>query len=235
MGIYDINPTTGAATLVVSTAAPGFRFFGLDYNDADGLLYGYTEYGASGLYSIDVDTGGMTRIVGGPPGVNGQGRALAVGNNTVYMLATRGDEGEPCFAYDLAQGPNGSWVGFTNPYPTHHSTGGAAWLRPPADAPESSGGVLDLEPRLWISGPNPTSRGAALNYRLFKPGACRLVVVDATGRCLMTLADGLADVGAREVVWNGTDRTGRPVPGGVYFANLSTMEGQRSVRILVIR
>lgn len=131
-GIYEIDPGTGQATLVLDVYTNfGFRFFALDYNAADGLLYGYTEYGVSGLYSIDLDSGQMTRIAGSPPNVNGQGRAMAVGNDTVYLCATRGDEGEPIFAYDLAQGPNGQWVGFTQPYPQYHSTGGAAWIPEP--------------------------------------------------------------------------------------------------------
>jgi len=135
IGIYEIDPRTGATTLVVDTTAPGFRFFALDYNCRDELLYGYTEYGNSGLYSIDVETQTMTKIAPPPPNVNGQGRGLAVGNGIVYLTATRGDENEPCFAYDLSQGHNGQWVGFTNPYPNHHSTGGAAWV-PPRPAPK---------------------------------------------------------------------------------------------------
>jgi hypothetical protein len=138
MGIYEIDTDSGAATLRVDTSREGFRFFALDFNARDGLLYGYTEYGDSGLYSIDPDTGEMTKIVRPPPNVNGQGRALAVGRNTVFLAATRGDEGEPCFAYDLSQGRNGQWVGFTNPYPLHHSTGGAAWI--PGDCPSDLNG-----------------------------------------------------------------------------------------------
>jgi len=131
-GIYRIDPQTGAATLVLDVYTDhGFRFFALDYNAADGLLYGYTEYGVSGLYSIDLDKEQMTRIVGPPPAQNGQGRGMAVGDNTVYLTATRGDDGIPLFAYDLSQGPNGEWTAFTQPYPEYHSTGGAAWIPQP--------------------------------------------------------------------------------------------------------
>ena len=60
------------------------------------------------------------------PGVSaGRRLRLAVAwrsNNTVYLTATRGDDGIPCFSYDLAQGPGGTWVAFTQPYPNHHST-----------------------------------------------------------------------------------------------------------------
>ena len=128
-GIYEINPNTGVCTLALDVyTEEGFRFFALDYNGADGLLYGYTEYGDTGLYSIDLDSGVMKKIVEPIPAANSQGRAMAIGNNTVYLLATRGDDGIPAYAYDLSQGQGGTWTPFTQPYPAYHSTGGAAWL-----------------------------------------------------------------------------------------------------------
>lgn len=127
MGIYGIDTSSGAPTLALSTATSGLRFFALDYNPVDDLLYGYSEYGSSGLYAIDVDAGTATRIAAPIPATNTQGRGLAVGNHVVYLTATRGDDGIPCFAYDLRQGSNGTWVGFTNPYPADHATGGSAF------------------------------------------------------------------------------------------------------------
>jgi hypothetical protein len=152
-GIYEIDPATGATTLVLDVyTGTGYRFFALDYNPADDLFYGYTEYGDSGLYSIDIDSGVMTKLAGTIPASNGQGRGMAVGNNTVYLTATRGDDGIPFFAYDIAQGAGGTWVGFDNAYPNHHSTGGAAFVPEPdsltADAAtisESTGGIVNFD------------------------------------------------------------------------------------------
>jgi hypothetical protein len=128
-GIYEIDPATGATTLVLDVySGTGFLFFALDYNPVDDLLYGYTEYGDTGLYSINIDTGEMLKIADPYQASNTQGRGMAVGNNTVYVTATRGDDGVPYFAYDLAQGVNGEWVPFENPYPNDHATGGAAWV-----------------------------------------------------------------------------------------------------------
>lgn len=127
MGIYSVDPTSGAATLVVSTAPSGRRFFGLDFNPADGLLYGYDEYGSpSGLCSIDPESGEIVHIAGAIPAANSQGRALAVGNGVVYLGATRGDEEIACYAWDLEAG--GPWTPFTQAYPAHHNTGGMAFL-----------------------------------------------------------------------------------------------------------
>ncbi|MCF7911934.1 MAG: T9SS type A sorting domain-containing protein [Candidatus Cloacimonetes bacterium] len=129
LGIYSIDTETGATELALGVAP--YRFFALDYNPDDDLFYGYTEYGASGLYSINIDTGEMIQLAGSIPATNGQGRGMAVGDNTVFLTATRGDDGIPYFAYDISQGAGGEWVEFPNPYPAYHSTGGAAWIAAP--------------------------------------------------------------------------------------------------------
>ncbi|MDO9577753.1 MAG: T9SS type A sorting domain-containing protein [Candidatus Cloacimonadales bacterium] len=142
-GIYSIDTTTGASTLVLDVyTGYSFRFFALDFNPVDGLFYGYTEYGASGLYSINIDTGEIIQLTGSIPATNGQGRGLAVGDNTVYLTATRGDDGIPFFAYDISQGVGGSWVEFPNPYPAYHSTGGAAWIPAPIPTIQINGRVI---------------------------------------------------------------------------------------------
>ena len=130
MGIYEINPATGAGTLAVDTSTQGYRFFALDGNDADGMLYGYTEYGAqTGLYRIDPVGGTLTRVAGDPPGSYGMCRGMACGNNTAFLVATHPTD--TFYAYDLGQGIGGSYVPFTNPYPTSQN-GGGAWLGGPA-------------------------------------------------------------------------------------------------------
>jgi hypothetical protein len=128
MGIYELDPATGAGTLSVDTSAQGYRFFALDGNPLDGMLYGYTEYGSqTGLYRIDPLSGAMARIAADPPGGYGMCRGMAVGNNTAYLVATHPTD--TFYAYDLAQGLNGNYVAFTNPYPTSQN-GGGAWLGP---------------------------------------------------------------------------------------------------------
>jgi hypothetical protein len=140
-GIYRIDVNTGASTLVLDVyTGTGFLFFALDYNPLDDLFYGFTEYGNSGLYSINIDTGEMIKISSGPVAWYGMSRGLAVGNNTVFMTAVNGNE-DTYFAYDLSQGPNGLWVSIPNPYPGMMVTGAAAWI--PA--------VVQTEPSSWSS------------------------------------------------------------------------------------
>lgn len=145
-GIYEIDPNSGQCTLVLDVyTGTSYRFFALDYNPVDDLFYGYTEYGDSGLYSINIDTGDMIKLAGTIPASNGQGRGMAVGNNTVYLTATRGDDEIPSFAYDISQGVGGEWVGFTNAYPNHHSTGGAAWIPGPCVEDVNTDGIVNID------------------------------------------------------------------------------------------
>ncbi len=214
-GIYSINTQTGQATLEIDTyTGTGFRFFALGYNSVDDMLYGYTEYGTSGLYSIDIDTGDMVQIAGTIPAPNGQGRGLAVGNNTVYLTATRGDDGIPYYAYDLSQGTNGVWAEFTNPYPAYHSTGGAAWLSDAAGIDDDNGASAD-ENLLYLSiSPNPVIGSASFNFQLPVAGSTDLTIYDTSGRIQSTVMNGVFETGSSEVLWNSD------LSSGIYIAVL---------------
>jgi hypothetical protein len=224
MGIYEINPATGAAILRIDTSSQGFRFFALDFNTTDGLLYGYTEYGVSGLYSINPETGVMVKIANPPPGVGGQGRGMAVGRNTVYLMCTRGDDGEPCLAYDLGQGTNGVWVAFANPYPNYHNTGGAAWIPPSPTSgvlsPADPAGPSRSESRLIHVTPNPFITTTTLSFAVAEAGRVRLEVLDLAGRLISRPVDALVAAGSHGATWDGLDAAGAPAAPGVYFVRL---------------
>ena len=230
-GIYSIDPATGAATLVLDVyTGTGFRFFGLGYNPADDLFYGYTEYGAAGLYSINIDTGEMLQLAGTIPASNGQGRGLAVGNNTVYLTATRGDDGIPYFAYDLAQGAGGVWVGFTQPYPTYHSTGGAAWIPAASAVDEVPGAALRMS--AW---PNPFNPRTSLRVEMPSAGALELIVYSAAGQRVATIFEGQATAGSHDFVWNGLDDAGREVSSGVYQWSMIADGHSETLKLVLLR
>jgi hypothetical protein len=238
MGIYEINPATGAAALRIDTSSQGFRFFALDFNPSDGLLYGFTEYGVSGLYSINPDTGAMVKIANPPPGASGQGRGMAVGNNTAYLMCTRGDDGDSCFAYDIGQGANGAWVAFTNPYPAYHNTGGAAWIPSPTSReipPVAPGESIDSEASSLRVGPNPFTTATTVRYAVPVPGRVRLEVLDLAGRLVSMPVDAVVDAGSYEAIWDGREATGAPAASGVYFVRLIGTGQDRMQRVVRIR
>jgi hypothetical protein len=192
-GIYSIDPNTGTATLVLDVyTGTNYRFFALDFNPEDGLFYGYTEYGTSGLYSINIDTGDMINLTGSIPASNGQGRGMAVGNNTVYLTATRGDDGIGYYAYDISQGVGGTWVEFNNPYPAYHSTGGAAFIPNQNPQIEVSGHVVGSDnPSAGLAGCDVTLTASTV-YETQTDANGDFVLEDVYGNTLYSLEISLA-------------------------------------------
>ena len=70
-------------------------------------------------------------------------------------------------------------------------------------------------------GPNPVAAQAEVSYTLARPGRAELVVVDATGRRVRTLASGVQEAGEHRVRWDGRDDAGRELANGVYYCRLA--------------
>ncbi|MEZ4647777.1 MAG: FlgD immunoglobulin-like domain containing protein [Candidatus Eisenbacteria bacterium] len=233
-GIYTLVPETGAAELLVDLDASGYRFFALDFNPGDGLLYGYTEYGSpTGLYSIDPETGTTTFLAAPIPASNSSARALAVGNGTVYLAATRGDDGVPLYAWDISAA--GPWVEFDNPYPEYHSTGGAAWIPDPTSDVQPNWGHGALVPRIDGVSPHPVRGSARVSWSVPSGASVALDLVDVNGRRVVSLVDGGAQAGTHVTNWDGRGEDGRLVPSGMYFLRLTGTEGETTRSVLVVR
>ncbi len=230
-GIYSIDPNTGATAFVLDVySGPGFRFFALDYNPADDLFYGYTYFGDSGLYSINIDTGEMIKLVTTIPASNSQGCGLAVGDNVVYLTGTRGDDGIPFYAYDLAQGVGGEWVPFTNAYPANHNQGSAAWIPSASAVGEAPSAALRMS--AW---PNPFNPQTSLRVKLAQDGFIELTIYTATGQYVSTIFEGHIVAGSREFVWDGKDDLGREMSSGVYQLNMSANGRSESLKLVLLR
>jgi hypothetical protein len=68
--------------------------------------------------------------------------------------------------------------------------------------------------------PNPARRAAQLRFDLPRDGRVKLVVLDASGRVVRTLANAVFARGVYTLVWDGRDDKGRTVAGGVYVYRL---------------
>jgi flagellar hook assembly protein FlgD len=64
-----------------------------------------------------------------------------------------------------------------------------------------------------------------VEFRLPGGRPARIEILDVAGRRVATLFDGVTGPGHHEVTWNGTDASGRPTPGGIYFVRMATAEG----------
>jgi hypothetical protein len=87
---------------------------------------------------------------------------------------------------------------------------------------------------LFAPSPNPTPTGTTMSFRLPRPEFVRLDIVDASGRRVRSLQEGMLAAGEHQSWWDGT-AGGRRVPPGLYFATLRTSKGLLTQRIAVIR
>jgi hypothetical protein len=87
-----------------------------------------------------------------------------------------------------------------------------------ADPPPPSRGdptVLTLEP-------NPSRDATWVSFELPRAQPVRLTILDALGRKVATVAQGVRGPGRHSVPWHGRDDRGRPCAAGVYYAVLDT-------------
>ncbi|MBN2201633.1 hypothetical protein JW777_06765 [bacterium] len=88
---------------------------------------------------------------------------------------------------------------------------------------EAAGAMPDSP--LFIGGfPNPFNPAVHIRFRLDPETVSRGVrfeVLDAAGRRIRTLRDGLARPGENERIWDGKDDSGRIVPAGLYLVRLA--------------
>jgi hypothetical protein len=84
--------------------------------------------------------------------------------------------------------------------------------------------------RLLAPAPNPTVLRATLRAELGQAGPMTIEIVDALGRTVLRLADGLRDAGAYTF-----EIDARSMPSGVYVVRMQTAEGSATQRLTVVR
>jgi PA domain/FlgD Ig-like domain len=83
--------------------------------------------------------------------------------------------------------------------------------------------------------PNPSRNGTSIRFSLSQPEFVRLSVVDAGGRQVRTLHEGMMAAGEHTRSWNGLSDHETMVPAGVYFIHLRTSQGTATQRIAMVR
>jgi hypothetical protein len=87
------------------------------------------------------------------------------------------------------------------------------------DAPPSS---LVSTTRIASIQPNPFNPRTTVHYELHEAGRVELRVFNLRGECVRTLVSHHQNAGRHEVIWDGTDDSGRAVSSGVYLAALQS-------------
>ena len=108
----------------------------------------------------------------------------------------------------------------------------------PTDVPDrgpwdSEGAVARTQ--LRTAWPNPSTRSVQIRYELGRTGPATIAIFDAAGRRVRVLFSGPQRSGAHEIVWDGRDDRGTPLPAGTYWSRLEAPEYVGSRRIVVLR
>jgi len=84
--------------------------------------------------------------------------------------------------------------------------------------------------------PNPTCRSVAIQTRIDDPEQVQLRVFDLQGREIVQAFSGGLVPGRSELVWDGRDAAGRPVPAGAYRLRYEgARSGVRTGRVVILR
>ncbi len=90
--------------------------------------------------------------------------------------------------------------------------------------------------RLGQNYPNPFNPTTSISFEINDPGtAYDLSIFNARGQLVNTLHHGILPSGKHNLVWDGTDSTGRSVSSGVYYYRLSNGETSRSNKMLLMK
>lgn len=121
--------------------------------------------------------------------------------------------------------------------------GAPALLALPPGDPAAPGGPAPAEEavsdpayfRVDGARPNPFHGVTVFEIEIRDTHPVRAEVYDAAGRSVATLIDALLPSGTERLVWEGRDRRGRSVPGGVYFVRVTTGRATITKKVLLVR
>lgn len=89
--------------------------------------------------------------------------------------------------------------------------------------------------RLLGNYPNPGRPGTRILFELPERRDVSVRVYDVAGRAVATLFDGPREAGRAEIAWDGRDRSGRPMPSGIYFYRITGSGAARTGKMTILR
>jgi hypothetical protein len=90
--------------------------------------------------------------------------------------------------------------------------------------------------KIAMSGrPNPSSSGIFLNISLQKSTNVQLEILTVDGKKVASAYSGAMNAGANTIYWNGRGSNGARVAPNYYFARLSSPEGSKVTRLVLIK
>ncbi|MCH8023252.1 MAG: T9SS type A sorting domain-containing protein [Candidatus Marinimicrobia bacterium] len=89
--------------------------------------------------------------------------------------------------------------------------------------------------QLYSGHPNPFNASTTIGFDLPAAADITLIVYDLTGREVARLAGGDYQAGYHQVVWDGSNASGGPLPSGIYIARLTTPGYSKSIKMLLLK
>jgi hypothetical protein len=218
-GIYRVNISTGAATLVTTTS-PVINISGLAFHPVTGQLYASVRLPSAQpdrIYKVSLPSGATTLV-----GATGQGPTQDIifsNAGQLFGITNTGTTTNNLIRIDTTTGV-GTLVG---------SMGitGAQGL---ATRPDSSF-VTGVEERIFDeipvafsldqNYPNPFNPTTQIRFGIPQQSRVLLTIYDVLGRAVSRLVDGTQPAGYFEVTWNGINDAGAKVASGIYFYKLT--------------
>jgi hypothetical protein len=113
---------------------------------------------------------------------------------------------------------------------TFHNLYDIGWFPQLADVP----GQTQASGLAFAHGPNPSTDGGTLHFRLAQAQRVELTLYDLAGRRVARLADGRMDAGVHDVRWGRTDDHGHRVAAGIYRAQLKAGGEEKTLNVVLV-
>ncbi len=229
-GLFELNKTTGAASLIGPTVQAGAYLYNLGMDPVSGVLYanGRGSFVATQSELLVLNkTNGAEAVVGSHGITLGRqmwygGLAFHPDTRVCYGIGSITASTSGLYTVDTSTGAATLVGGFGI---TNGADGGLAFIPTPTG--------VDRPVRVGAAGlsawPNPFGRETTLSYSLGATASVELAVYDVTGRRVARLLHGTQPSGSHRITAGDLD-----VPAGVYFVRL-IIDGRVSESVKLVR
>jgi len=104
-----------------------------------------------------------------------------------------------------------------------------------SNAPVDGGEKAPDSFELLCNFPNPFNPSTTIQFFLSQAGITRLDVFNVRGCKTNTLVNKFLTQGSHQVLWNGVDENGKPLPSGVYFYCLNHAGDMRTQKMMLLK
>src|SRR5256885_1260874 len=88
---------------------------------------------------------------------------------------------------------------------------------------------------VFNNSPNPFNQSTTISFSLSEKENTTLIIYDITGREIKSLLNSKLEAGDHSVTWDATDNNNNGIENGVYIISISTLNGNVTKRIEVIK